>query len=505
MDAKEIAKTATYIEENLRASPSAGLQFVDARRFRSRSLSSQNHIVFGRRGAGKTSLVNSIKGADNRIEVYLNLEDYKDITFPNILIHVLVQLFTLLDEQIRSDVRWWRFRPSVYRARKRMKRVTNDLAKYLHQPDNEVQQVTTIEGSLRQLDVSANATGVAARGGASSNLSEEVMRSLPRDKTEYLRLELTRYKDLIIAISALFNNSPIFLIMDDLYFVAKDIQPDLIDYFHRLTKGTELFLKLATIKHRSKLYRRTPDQYIGVELGHDIFEVDMDYTLDNFDELQAFMRQLLKNAVERSGAQLDVDDMFAGDGFAQLCLASGGVPRDFLSLFVTLANDAAAAGQPIGKVQVNEAAIANLGSKMESMRRDSGDEDPVLEAYLKKIKRYIYDEKRTNAFLIAKDDLEADDQARQAIRELVDLRLIHLVDQNTSRAPSDGRRYEAYILDIALYDNARPRNFSQIEPGRRDEKARRDELRASPVFAIERLRQSSPDTAVQLELALSEE
>jgi hypothetical protein len=61
----------------------------------------------------------------------------------------------------------------------------------------------------------------------------------------------------------------------------------------------------------------------------------MDYTLDNFDELQNFMHQLLKNAVERSGAQLDVDDMFAGDGFAQLCLASGGVPRDFLSLFVT--------------------------------------------------------------------------------------------------------------------------------------------------------------------------
>jgi hypothetical protein len=170
-----------------------------------------------------------------------------------------------------------------------------------------------------------------------------------------------------------------------------------------------------------------------------------------------------------------------------------------------MANDAAATGNPIGKVQVNEAAIGNLGTKMESMRRDSGDEDAVLEDCLKKIKRYIYDEKRTNAFLIAKDELEADDEARQAIRELVDLRLIHLVDQNTSRAPSDGRRCEAYILDIALYDNARPRNFNQIEPGRRDERARRDELRASPVFAVERLRQPLPDAAVQLELVLSEE
>jgi hypothetical protein len=77
-----------------------------------------------------------------------------------------------------------------------------------------------------------------------------------------------------------------------------------------------------------------------------------------------------------------------------------------------MANDAAATGNPIGKVQVNEAAIGNLGTKMESMRRDSGDEDAVLEDCLKKIKRYIYDEKRTNAFLIAKDELEADDEAK---------------------------------------------------------------------------------------------
>ncbi len=205
------------------------------------------------------------------------------------------------------------------------------------------------------------------------------------------------------------------------------------------------------------------------------------------------MRQLLRNAIEQAGSNVPVEDMFAGDGFAQLCLASGGVPRDFLFLFVTSANAAVSAGRTIGKIQVNEAALANLRSKVDSMKRDSGDEDAILNGCLKRIKRFVYDEKRTNAFLIAKDDLDKNDQARQAIRELVDLRLIHLVDQNTSRAPSDGRRYEAYILDVALYDNTRPRNFSQVEPGQRDEKARKDELRASPVFALEKLQEPVPE------------
>jgi hypothetical protein len=81
---------------------------------------------------------------------------------------------------------------------------------------------------------------------------------------------------------------------------------------------------------------------------------------------------------------------------------------------------------------------------------------------------------------VAKPELEEYPSERQAIRELVDLRLIHLVDSNTSSAPSDGRRYEAYILDVGLYENSRPRNFHQVEPGMQDAKSRKDELRASP-------------------------
>ena len=68
----------------------------------------------------------------------------------------------------------------------------------------------------------------------------------------------------------------------------------------------------------------------------------MDYTLDNFDELQSFMCQLLLNTVDKSEASVRLEDVFAGEGSSQLCLASGGVPRDFLSRFVTLANRAVA-------------------------------------------------------------------------------------------------------------------------------------------------------------------
>jgi hypothetical protein len=211
----------------------------------------------------------------------------------------------------------------------------------------------------------------------------------------------------------------------------------------------------------------------------------MDYTLDKFADLKEFMSELLGSAIKESRVGLSSDDLFSGDGFSQLCLASGGVPRDFLSLFVRLANSIVGAkAEKIGKVEVNEEAIATISSKLEALKVDSAGEREILESYLSVIRKFAYNENRTNAFLVAKDELEQHPQERQALRELVDLRLIHLIDSNTSSAPSDGRRYEAYILDVGLYENSRPRNFCQVEPGSEDSRSRKDQLRASPRLVL---------------------
>jgi hypothetical protein len=498
MNQKEITKLVTFIEENLRASPTAGLDFVDSRSCQTRVLSKQNHVVFGRRGAGKTSLARSIGRDGGHVDIYLNLDDYKDITFPNIVIRILIELFEFLHKTIKDSRPWYQFwNLEAIKTKRKIDKAIRGLRMYLHEPDTETQQISTKESYQHGLGVeaSAGASSLRASGSARRDQVLETKREIERSKIEYLRLELSSYKKLISKASDVLGDRSVFLILDDFYFVPKGTQPELVDYFHRLTKGTDLFIKLATIKHRSKLYSRTDGQYVGVELGHDIFEIDMDYTLDNFDELKNFMDQLLNNAVEQSNAEAETQDVFAGAGFAQLCLASGGVPRDFLSLFVTLANRAATTGQRIGKVQVTEAAIANVRSKSASMEQDSGDDDGELERCLQKIKKYVYDQKRTNAFLVAKSDFESNPVGRQAISELVDLRFLHLVERNTSKAPSDGKRYEAYIIDLGLYDNARPRHFRQVEPGLRDEKSRKDQLRASPVFQLGWLTQEPPPEA----------
>lgn len=483
MREQEISKLTAYIEENLRSSKSSGLPFVDTRNFLSRLGLRQNHVVYGRRGSGKTTLVRASINSSSHLRIYIDLENFKDITFPNILIRVLLEMYHSIEAEISECYPWFRFSVKASSVRRKVHKARKLLETYLHDPDLETRDVNTKESY--GVGASANVTGQAISGEAHSKTarSTEVKRTITTDKLDFLRKELPYYKELINTTSSLLNDRPIFLVLDDFYFVNKETQPDLIDYFHRLTKDTALYLKVATIKHRSKLYRRTGDSIIGVEPTHDVQDIDMDYTLNNFDELQAFMRQLLEKAIEQSGAQLSFDDIFSGEGFSQLCLGSGGVPRDFLSLFILLSNKFLMQCKAVSKVEVTDIAITNLNNKRDSMKKDSGNEDAILEDYLLKIKKYVYNDNRTNAFLISKEELSSNAQMRQAIRELVDLRLLHLIDDNISKAPSDGLRYEAYILDIALYDNSRPRKFEQIEPGHSDAKSRKDDLRSSPVLS----------------------
>ena len=107
MGTKQIAILVAYIEENLRASPTSGVPFVDTRHHQERLMLQQNHVVFGRRGAGKTTLAKSTTESKDHLTAYLNLEDYKDITFPNIVIHILVELLALLDEEIGKERPWY--------------------------------------------------------------------------------------------------------------------------------------------------------------------------------------------------------------------------------------------------------------------------------------------------------------------------------------------------------------------------------------------------------------
>jgi hypothetical protein len=121
-----------------------------------------------------------------------------------------------------------------------------------------------------------------------------------------------------------------FLFLDDLYHIRKDNQAQVIDYMHSIGKGHKLWLKVGTIRHRTVWYVHG-NPPIGMKLGDDAEEIDLDLTLEKYAITKDFLTKILSNLMTPVG--LKTEDLMTEGAIDRLVLASGGVARDFLSIF----------------------------------------------------------------------------------------------------------------------------------------------------------------------------
>jgi len=506
MNQKDLIKVLKYIEENIRITDQTTIEYLDPKGHIERLDSKQNQILFGRRGSGKSLLLKSLKEKKtDTICLNINLEDFKDISFPDSIIQVLRSLIIQLKKEVDNKYSLWSFFNWL-----QAKRILNKYSKLLITLENRLQQPDIFDESIKEKrgnKVSGEAKSGYSKSEAkvTAEASEEIetTKQFKIDKLNILKNELPDLKSLINETSEFLNKS-IFLVLDDFYFIKKREQPYFIDYFHRLSKNTNLYLKVATIKHRSSLYL-AGETYIGVEIGHDAQTLNLDYSLDNFNALVEFMKSLLNHINNKVGVNINYSELLTENAFRFLCLASGGVPRDFFTLFIALGNKMINDQKTISKPNVIDCSIENLPNKFEAFKTDSAEEKGVLEHYLQFIRQEIVDGRRFNSFLVSNSEVLKFPYINQAIKELVDLRLLHLVNSNLSSAPSDGLRYSAYMVDIGMFPNANPRNFQQIEPGQKDDKGRDDKIRSTPKLNLNNFKSFINELKLQSDLVLTEE
>jgi ABC-type molybdenum transport system ATPase subunit/photorepair protein PhrA len=56
-----LQEVITYVEETLRNSSRGSIEYIDFKNQKNRINTRQNHIIYGRRGAGKRSLLNVVE------------------------------------------------------------------------------------------------------------------------------------------------------------------------------------------------------------------------------------------------------------------------------------------------------------------------------------------------------------------------------------------------------------------------------------------------------------
>jgi hypothetical protein len=418
----------------------------------------------------------------------VNLEKFKGHSYPDVLISVLISTFEEFKKWMDSaavhpptKTSFWQKlfgtapkrpsfnRPQSLQLSERLDQHIKALEAELHRSDNMEMRVTdgaeTVESDSVGVKVKAKSSILTAEGettaGSSQTSKQEVEQKYKHSKADFLHRHILNFQRLFTDLGAL-SGGDAYLFLDDLYHIRRSDQARVLDYFHRLAKDHNLWLKVGTIRHRTRWYVHG-DPPIGMKIIDDADEIDLDLTLEKYSLAKSFLTKILTNFA--TTAAVGRLDGFLTDGaLDRIVLACAGVARDFLSIFrrsvgVALERGGGHRGEKVGVEDVNVAAGEYDSAKREDFKRDTLDDSSPLEEEFRKIRQFCLEENNTNCFLLDKELHHAE---VDLIHELVDLKLVHLVRSRVTVSARPGRIYEAYMLDVSQYAGARKRRELQM-------------------------------------------
>jgi hypothetical protein len=488
LEAEQMYKLQDSLTEAVRATEEGVQRFVEPANGALRvALTRRPHLIFGRRGSGKTSLLRKAiaeHNLDRRPSAFVDLEPFKGHTYPDVLISVLIEFFRSLklwlDEGAvapsNKDRVWkrWFSKPRKGPLKKATAQeissdvdaILADLEVLLHAQDDAELERRLGSSAKDAANLTAGMSGGPGMPSMSGGLSrentrtEELLEKLRRSKANYLHRRILEYQRLVKRVIDLADADGL-LILDDLYYLRRSDQPHVVDYFHRLRKNQRMWLKVGTIRHRSNWYMRG-DPAIGTKLGDDADEINLDITLENYRTAKTFLTKILTEVGLDAG--LSPTDYLTDGAIDRLVLASGGVARDFLSIAnnaITVARERGETyrGTKVNVEDVNQACGQHEGTKREELSRDAEDGQEALIEEFERIRNFCLQEKNSNCFLVRKD--QKTDGYRH-IQELVDLRLLHVVKSRVTVRDRPGTIYEAYLLDFSQYTGERKKRDLNI-------------------------------------------
>jgi hypothetical protein len=232
---------------------------------------------------------------------------------------------------------------------------------------------------------------------------------------------------------------------------------------HGVVRDCNAFLKVAGIKHLSKWFQPNPP--VGLQAGQDADTIDLDVTLENPAGAKSFLETVLLRYAVHAGIRI-LSSVFSGAALDRLVLASGAVPRDYLVLSGRAIRETRQRGgsKIIGMQDVNKAAAEALTGKLTELQEDAastGEGTAVLES-LKMVQEFCTEEKNYTYFRISLRDKDKNQGYYSWIQNLMDLRLLHLVESSLSDERRAGQRSEVYMLDLSQYSGQRLRRKLKV-------------------------------------------
>lgn len=370
----------------------------------------RHHLIFGRRGAGKTSLMAEAKRLverDEHLTVWLNMQTYRHEDYRRVFLWTVKGICDLIEVH--------------FQFADRVPQVAVDAAVLTQE----------VELQLAREDVDEVAT----------------QRLIPRTQRIVRRFGDTTGRRL-------------FVFLDDFHYMPRESQPYLLDMIHGCVRDCDAWLKVAAIRHLSRWFQSPPP--VGLQTGHDADHIDLDVSLEEPLRAKTFLEQVLHRYASHVHIS-SLSGLFSGEALYRLVLASGAVPRDYLVLSsnaIQKARTRGANARLVGVQDVTNAAGDAAQVKIAELQDDLAPGDvPQTLAALERVREFCIEQ---NAFTYFRVDFRDKDQRTaeyDLLTNLLEARLVHLINPSVSDAHKAGERYEAFMLDVSQFSGQRFKKF----------------------------------------------
>ena len=369
------------------------------------AITPRHHLIFGRRGTGKTALMVEAKQrveSEGCLSYWINIQTHRGESANRIFVWICRNMCE------RMQV--------FYSKQQKTPQPLSLISKLQDDTDN----------LLAETEIS---TG-------------EVSRVVP-----YMQNVIRQFIDT--------NATRLYIFLDDLHYLPSVEQPKLLDLLHGAVRDSDAWLKIAGIRHLTRWFQAKPP--LGLQTGHDADHIDLDVTLEEPSRAKTFLEQVFLSYARHIGIS-SLSSILSPTALDRLVLASGAVPRDYLSLSADAIAQARTRekARRVGVQDVGQAAGEAAKVKIAELEEDAASiEDPSNRIKgLQKIRSFC-EEKNCTFFRIDFRDREDHPEEYSIIKELTDGRLIHLVRASLSDIQKAGRRYEVYMLDLSQFSSER--------------------------------------------------
>lgn len=371
------------------------------------AVSPRHHLVFGRRGVGKTSLLLEARRmieSQGSHALWINIQSLRALSASHAFLTVALRLCDLV--------------LGAYTA------------------------------------TTASSAGVQAAANLRNNVEQRFSARLQSLAEVSLLVPLLQQMCSRFCIQ---NSTSIFVFLDDIHYLASSDVPHFLDLLHGITRDNPMWLKIAGIQHQTRWFIPVPPT--GLQTGHDATIISLDVTLEHPEKAKAFLGSVLKGYIEECGA-LPIGNVFSSSALERLVLASGGVPRDFLTLCAASIQTARQRpnAKTVGVQDVNNAAGIAGQTKLQELEDDAAatmGRSAELVSSLNIVRAFLLSQQEITFFRVDFRDKEAHAAEYRVLQALADLRMLHLINNSLSDPHNAGQRSEVYLLDLSQYSGAR--------------------------------------------------